>query len=532
MSLYRPARKIARVPSSLMSHTRKSSAASVVQPNTAKCPFAAALPIHDPDIAFPSMASDSAIKPFEEMPSPRGIYGIPYLGTALQQYPFTKYRTERFDERAEEWRREFGDICRVRLPSEWNVFVFDPCDVETTFRADSKYPFRRSLPLFDVYNNSRNRESTIGERNGKNWWELRSPAQKGIGRPKTLSKLLPKLSVVADDFVNNCRETGRLENLPYPFFEYASEGAGLLCFNKRLGIVSSPGSPVNREFMEFVDNYFDYFGEQLLAPIHWFKWFRTPGYRKFENASDILMSYTDKHTEIAVKNLKKTPDSNEFNLLHFLLTTPGMTPAKVSSLIVDVFRGGIDSTANAMTFMLYHLAKYPDIQEKLYEELAPRIPAEGPIGQDGFKDLHYLKACLKESFRFVYPVIMGTQRVLDRDVVLSNYAVPAGTTINLCITSMCKNEKYFANPDKFLPERWLRSNPYREKSHPFAHIPFGYGTRNCVGQRFAEQEIYVSVSKIVKNFKISLPKGQDDVQFVYSTFATPKHKFTLNLKPR
>ncbi|XP_033755183.1 probable cytochrome P450 CYP44 isoform X2 [Pecten maximus] len=466
------------------------------------------------------------------MPGPQGIYNVPYLGAALQMYPFTKYRTERFDELIEKWRREFGTICRVRLPSEWNVFVLDPDDVEKTFRSDNKYPFRRPLPLFDTYNNSRNREPTIGERNGENWWELRSPAQRGICQPRAVSKLIPKLSGVADDLVSNCRVTGQLQNLPDPLFEYSSEGAGLLCFNKRLGIISSSGSESNREFMEFVDNYFDYFGEQLLAPINWFKWFKTPGYRKFEKASDFLMSFTDKYTEKALNNLDNKTDPDEFNLLHFLLTSPNMTPEKISSLLIDFFRGGIDSTANAITFLLYHLAKYPDIQEKLYQELAPLIPAEGPISPDGFKDVHYLKACLKESFRFVYPVILGTQRVLDKDVVLSNYDIPAGTTINMCITSICKDEKYFPNPDKFLPERWLRSNPDREKIHPFGFLPFGYGTRNCVGQRFAEQEIYVSVSKIVTNFTLSLPKGLNDVPFVYSTFATPRDKFTLHLNPR
>ncbi|XP_069112977.1 cytochrome P450 10-like [Argopecten irradians] len=504
---------------------------SAVHPNISKCPFrypAAAMQGEQATSSF----EKGTLKSFEEMPGPHGIYNVPYLGTALQMYPFTQYHPTRFDELVREWRKQLGSIYRVRLPRDWNVFVNDPKDVEKTFRSDNRYPFRRTLPLFDTYNSIRNREPTIGERNGENWWEMRSPAQKGICQHQTLSKLIPKLSGVADDLVSNCRVSGQLKNLPYPFFEYASEGAGLLCFNTRLGIIAASGSPSSREFMEFVDNYFDYFGKQLLAPIHWFKWFRTPGYLKFEKASDFLVSITDKHTKMAEKTLKTTYDPDEFNLLHFLLTSPNMTPEKISSLLVDFFRGGIDSTANAITFLLYHLAKYPDIQEKLYHELAPRIPAEGPISPNGFKDTPYLKACLKESFRFVYPVILGTQRVLDDDVVLSNYEVPAGTTINLCISTICKDEQYFPSPEKFLPERWLRGNSEREKRHPFGFLPFGYGTRNCVGQRFAEQEIYISVSKIVTNFRITLPKGLNDVPFVYSTFATPKERFTLNLNPR
>lgn len=66
----------------------------------------------------------------------------------------------------------------------------------------------------------------------------------------------------------------------------------------------------------------------------------------------------------------------------------------------------------------------------------------------------------------------------------------------LCNVLTCKNE--FANPDQYIPERWLRSSDgYLPKDEPkMAVLPFGYGPRNCIGRRFAEQEVYLAAIKV------------------------------------
>lgn len=68
----------------------------------------------------------------------------------------------------------------------------------------------------------------------------------------------------------------------------------------------------------------------------------------------------------------------------------------------------------------------------------------------------------------------------------------------------CRMEKYFQNPDEFLPERWLN---LREKSpelrpHPFLALPFGYGPRSCPGKRISDMNTYVLLIKLLTNFKI------------------------------
>lgn len=63
------------------------------------------------------------------------------------------------------------------------------------------------------------------------------------------------------------------------------------------------------------------------------------------------------------------------------------------------------------------------------------------------------------------------------------------------------DERFFPKANEFIPERWLRDTTGevgKSREHIFAHKPFGFGPRSCVGQRFAEVEIYISAVKVGK----------------------------------
>ena len=65
---------------------------------------------------------------------------------------------------------------------------------------------------------------------------------------------------------------------------------------------------------------------------------------------------------------------------------------------------------------------------------------------------------------------------------------------------LCKSEKYFREPLKFIPERWVRpdenTRPEAKSAHPFVFMPFGFGPRMCLGRRFAELEIEIALAKV------------------------------------
>lgn len=95
-----------------------------------------------------------------------------------------------------------------------------------------------------------------------------------------------------------------------------------------------------------------------------------------------------------------------------------------------------------------------------------------------------------------------------------NRIVPKNSVVMIPINRICRNPDVFEDPDTFKPERFQIENQSTEKFNPFAFIPFSAGPRNCVGQKFAMHEIKCIVSKILRNFEISLTKECKDCDLV------------------
>ncbi|PRD27096.1 UNVERIFIED_CONTAM: Cyp12a4 [Trichonephila clavipes] len=156
-------------------------------------------------------------------------------------------------------------------------------------------------------------------------------------------------------------------------------------------------------------------------------------------------------------------------------------------------------TSHTVGFLLYHLAKNPEKQELLYQEINRMLPSkEMKITPTIHDELRYLKACVKESMR-LKPVIGGAARTLANDVVLSGYKVPAGAMVFVAYEEIFLSQKNFKNADEFVPERWLNR---QEKPNPFAFVPFGFGPRSCIGKRLALLEINSLAIEILRNFKV------------------------------
>lgn len=172
------------------------------------------------------------------------------------------------------------------------------------------------------------------------------------------------------------------------------------------------------------------------------------------------------------------------------------------------------------------MAKNPDKQEKLREEVKHILPQKGgDFAADTPTKIPYLRACLKEALR-VYPVAIGNIRVPQKDVVLSGYRVPKGTVVSMIHSTLLKSEKHYARPLEFLPERWLRQSgetteetgsatvehiTQLKTSNPFTFLPFGVGPRACLGRRISNLEIELGIARLVRNFRIEFHYPIDNV---------------------
>ncbi|XP_021352739.1 probable cytochrome P450 49a1 isoform X2 [Mizuhopecten yessoensis] len=347
-----------------------------------------------------------------DIPGPNGIYALSYIGLRFQFKPFSKYDLRKFSTKMEAWKNQYGPIVRAKVGNRWSLYLFDPDDIEKVFRADQKYPERATLPILSVYEKRQKIPPSLANTNGIEWYTMRAPTQKVMLRPKAVTKYAPKLSKIADDFVLALENKDRLDNLPFKLMEYSAEGVGMLCFNTRLGCIT-PDNTVT-PLMEYTKDYLDRLGNHFYKAIPSYMFYKTKYYLKFEEAADYLYSTADKHINRTLKDIQRASDDNaeyERNLLSDLLSTPGLTTQQVRRTITDVFIGGIDSTANTMTFLLFHLAKNQDKQDRLFKDLVEHVPKMGEIQEDTINKMPYLKACLKESFRMVFPIILSVAGV-------------------------------------------------------------------------------------------------------------------------
>ncbi|KAF4531646.1 hypothetical protein B566_EDAN006577 [Ephemera danica] len=161
---------------------------------------------------------------------------------------------------------------------------------------------------------------------------------------------------------------------------------------------------------------------------------------------------------------------------------------------------------------------------KSSQEFLKVLPSkDDPLTAEKLDEMRYLKACIKESMR-LSPIVPGTARILDKDLVLSNKIVPKGTEVVMFLSTLYRMEKYFPQANTFIPERWLRGETgcpvhMDQKAHPFVFLPFGHGPRQCVGMRFANLELESLLVRVVREYKLEW--HHEDMVYSQKTLNTP-----------
>jgi len=155
---------------------------------------------------------------------------------------------------------------------------------------------------------------------------------------------------------------------------------------------------------------------------------------------------------------------------------------------------GHETTAHALTWTWYLLAKNPDKVAMMREELGRVLNGRSPEVED-LPNLPYLEMVVKESLRLL-PSVWAYAREAQRDLVIEGYEIKKGQTITISHIAMGRNPKYYDNPMEFRPERWTREF---ERSLPRgAYVPFAGGPRVCLGKQFAMMEMRMILATLLQ----------------------------------
>ena len=465
-------------------------------------------------------SGDSKVLPFSNIPGPKGTIQnvLEYVLNKGSRLDLVKKRFE-----------IFGPIYSEQVLDTQFVNISDADAVAKVLHTEKKFQMR---PGFDTFNEimDRNKGLMLLSNDYEKWYPERSLLSSKMLRPKDINETFPMLNTVANDFVKqlNLRTTqcdGKVENIEEELTFYSVEAFASYMFDQRLGFYNHPPDPTTVAFVDAARNMANSVTE-LAVNSPFDKYIKTPAYYRAEKnvttCCTIGMNIVDK---VLATNQEQEKDSGQKESL-FDYASKNM--AKISGLLA----GAVDTTSTTSIWLLYLLSQHPDIQDKLYQELITAVGPDGEVSASNLPSL--LKAALKESQR-MYPVAgYAVLRVFDRDLDVLGYHIPSGVNIVMHEYVMSLDKRYCGeNAKEFVPERWLRDETgERQELNAFVSLPFGYGTRMCIGRRIAESMIYILISKILLSYRLEYA-GEDEVNCCpKETLIKPDRPVLIKFIPR
>ncbi|BDI29468.1 cytochrome P450 [Capsulimonas corticalis] len=204
-------------------------------------------------------------------------------------------------------------------------------------------------------------------------------------------------------------------------------------------------------------------------------------------------------------------------LLGSLLSDPDQDPAYVREQVKTFLAAGHESSALALTWAFLLLARHPGADARLARELDSVLGGRAPTQRD-LPDLPYTLAVVKETLR-LYPPLWMVGRTAVKDGVIGGFPAPRGALILTSPWAVQRSAQYFADPDAFIPERWLDGSQARLPK--YAYFPFGGGPRVCIGQNFAVMETTLLLATIAARFRLEGSPDQDISPWATMTLRPP-----------
>lgn len=472
-------------------------------------------------------------KPYSSIPAPRGL---PLLGTALDVA--LAGGAPKIHEYCDRRHRELGPIYKETLGSVEAVFVADSALIQKVYASEGKFPMHMVPEAWLIYNEVKGIQRGLFFMDGPEWIERRRSLNNVFLKPKTVTDHVPVFNDVIADLLDRWQETrdhsGVLENLERELYNWSIESLGTMIFGRRLGCIASSSSMENvHEFVHCVQQIFNESAKMsMMSPRVAYK-LGLPVWKRFVKAAGRALELARDYVEENVRNIASGTSAGQSHqgILSQLLLGERISEEELVRIVTDLFLAAADTTSHATQWAFYLLAKNPERQERLLEEVQSVVPHNQHVDEDCLARLPYVKAVIREALR-LYPVAPFLTRILSEDIVLNGYTVPAGKLILMSLYTTGRDERQFTEPNEFRPERWLRDGDRAsQSSNSWACLPFGLGARSCIGRRVAEVQMQSLIARTVQKFHLS-PITDRDIPIKMRLITTPEEPVSLRLTPR
>ncbi|HUN09925.1 MAG TPA: cytochrome P450 [Aggregatilineales bacterium] len=431
------------------------------------------------------------------LPLPPGSFGLPFVGETLQFLFDPGYLARRIEKEGPIIRTHIlGRPCVMMNGPEANRFVLSTGMKHFSWGEGWPVTFReilgRSLFLQDGEEHRRNRK-------------LIMPAF----HREALRNYLSSMEQLALRYLDKWVVKGEFawfEENKQLTFEIASE----------LLMGSKPGDDVARLSRLFTELTLGLTSAPVNLP------FMT--YGKALRARDALL----KHIEVAIHERQQNPGTDALSLLVMSRDEQGdalsMTELKAQALLL--LFAGHETTTSMLTSFCMSMAQNPEVWAKARAE-QESVDIEGPLTLDAIKQMTYLEQVLKEVERLYAPVPGGFRGVVE-PFDFNGYHIPKGWMVLYGIPAAHQDPAIYPEPSRFDPDRFSPERAEDAKM-PFSLVGFGGGPRICVGYAFAQLELKIIASYLLRQYTWELLPGQS---LDYVLFPTLRPKDGLKVRFR
>ncbi|KAK7598041.1 hypothetical protein V9T40_006277 [Parthenolecanium corni] len=211
-----------------------------------------------------------------------------------------------------------------------------------------------------------------------------------------------------------------------------------------------------------------------------------------------------------LKNPEVTPESFPFRYLATLIQDDkdqGRDDLAFSNALVTIAAGN-DTTSATTVFFLLTMAMFPEIQDKLYEEIYDLCGDDREPEISDIQKLPYLDQVLKEIQRrfTTLPIIF---RKITEDAKINNVIYPAGTALLLSLANVHLDPALYPNPYQFNPDNFSPENVANRPKGSF--VPFSAGPRNCIGMQIALVVMKQFIVSSLRSFSFHTTLKMEDI---------------------
>ncbi|KAH7350949.1 n-alkane-inducible cytochrome P450 [Rhexocercosporidium sp. MPI-PUGE-AT-0058] len=329
-------------------------------------------------------------------------------------------------------------------------------------------------------------------------------------RPQLLKKRYSDLNIFrehVDNMIRYLPSNGGKVDLQPLFFRLTMDASTAFLFGKSVNSLNPDQAEDAENFTEAFQFAQEYVKKRYqLGGMCWLM-----NSKKYQKACRTVHGFVDNLSLKAIQTRKaRTNSSGEFEATNLLdsLVCETQDRVELRSHVLHLLLAGRDTTATLLSWTMRLLAIYPNVLERVREEIASTFEEDEEITYEGLRKLTYLSCVLKEVLR-LYPSVPINSRTALRTVILPRgggadrqhpVMIRKGEDVSYCTYAMHRRKDIYGDDaDIFRPERW-ENEQLRKVENSYGYIPFHAGPRICPGQDFALTETLYTIVRLVQRF--------------------------------